>query len=85
MVPLEDIPPPLFPYSETSSSEPQMDQGSVRHCWTVPGLARRDKGVSFPLRQLSPSQHHAMMHSMQPTHGAMNSKTGHGQATSEQT
>ena len=52
LVPLERIPHPLFSHSESSSLKPPMDQGSVRHCWTVPGLedwrVRRDGGSSPP-------------------------------------
>ena len=62
----------------------QMDRGSIRHCQTVPGLARVKGGAPFPIRQLLPLQHHTMVYSMQPTHRAMHSRTGHGQATSEQ-
>ena len=66
-------PPRCSPLSESSGSEPQMDQRSVRHRWAVPGLVRIDGGAPFPLRL--PMHRRTMVYSMQPTHRVMHSRT----------
>ena len=72
-------PPPYLFAVWPSSHEPVLDRQAIHR------LARVNGRPPFPMQQGLPLQHYTMVYSMQPNRQQPRERTGHGEATTEQT